>query len=479
MYEYALSHKQSEAWQYLHDDVTTEVFFGGGAGVGKTEFGCHWEIVSAIKYPGTRGIICREQHTVIMRTTYKTFVGLLNRAGYKEGREYRWVGGSTSTFFWANGSETIFQHAQFKQKDPDFNWLGGTEVSRVFIDESPEVHERAASMLSSRIRHMLVEYGLKAKMLLTGNPGEHWVKYAFVFDTNNKPVKLPEHRKVVLGTILDNPNEDFRREYKEQLQRLPDQYDIDRLLHGDWLAVRAAGSMWWIGFKTNQHVMELGYDPTLPIHCTFDFNWMPYITGLMAQVRNTNDVYHVHFFHEYCLVDPESTSMALSRKIAFDLEEGRWAGHDQGIFIYGDYSGLNRTTMATEDVENDFDQIGLELQPWMHNHSMRVDVNPSQIKARDFCCHIMRGELPLWVTFEPNMANMLRDVRNAQQDANGKLLKKKVKDPTTKIVYEEYGHCTQAAYYLLVDAFRPIFDNMKEHVRHHMLQKKYGNEETK
>lgn len=54
-----LTIKQTEALDYLEDDCTLEVLFGGGAGGGKSVLGCYWLWKCALKYPGSRYLMAR------------------------------------------------------------------------------------------------------------------------------------------------------------------------------------------------------------------------------------------------------------------------------------------------------------------------------------------------------------------------------------------------------------------------------------
>jgi phage terminase large subunit len=54
-----LNIKQTRAIDYLEDNITTELLYGGAAGGGKSILGCYWQLKRRLKYPGTRGLIGR------------------------------------------------------------------------------------------------------------------------------------------------------------------------------------------------------------------------------------------------------------------------------------------------------------------------------------------------------------------------------------------------------------------------------------
>ena len=64
---------QETAIEYLFDDTTNEVLFGGAAGGGKSFVGCSWLIILALKYPKTRYLIGRSKLDTLKKTTLNTF----------------------------------------------------------------------------------------------------------------------------------------------------------------------------------------------------------------------------------------------------------------------------------------------------------------------------------------------------------------------------------------------------------------------
>lgn len=455
-----LSQEQSDVWHLLYDDTTTEIFFGGGAGPGKSFLGCLFEITDAHAKPGSRGLIARETFEDLRKTTMLTFFEVCGMMNREEGRDYRY-NAQEHTVYWANGSITFFDHLQYRPGDPEFNRLGSREYTRVFVDEGPDCEPKAIEVLATRIRFMLGVFKTPGKMLITGNSGDHWCKYTFVLTKKNEPIELPPHRKTVLTTYQSNPDPEFRRLYGDKLDKITDPHTKARLKYGDWKSAPRTGMEFFYAFDGLKHGSKKhAYDPAKALHITLDFNSAPYMTLLVAQIHQMPlGKQEVRFLKEYCLEHPLSTTKAVCEALHRDLLSGCFSGHNAGLFYYGDASGKNKTSMATEEVRHNYDIVENILGRWMNNYSDRVvRRNPPHVKVRDFMNDIFAGKMPVEVSFDSDMHNTIRDHINLKQGADGGILKVMVTDRKTQVRYEQWGHCSQAAYYLVVGAFWEMYE---------------------
>lgn len=223
-----LTAKQTKAFGYLQDGVTTDLLFGGGAGGGKSAFGCFWQIRRRLKLPGTRGLIGRAVLKTLKETTLVTFFEVAQRQGLKAGVHFRY-NGQTNQIEFINKSVILLKDLFQYPSDPNFDELGSLEITDCFIDEANQVTEKARNIVKSRIRFKLDEYNLIPKSLFTCNPAKNWVYTDYY--RPSKDGTLPENRKFIQSLVDDNPF--ISKHYRENLLQL-DNNSKQRLLFGNW-----------------------------------------------------------------------------------------------------------------------------------------------------------------------------------------------------------------------------------------------------
>jgi phage terminase large subunit len=221
--------KQLDALQHLSNSQGAEtVLYGGSAGSGKSWFGCRWQVMRRIKYPGTRGLIGRSKLDTLKKTTLRTFFEVCAQLKMESGKHYTFNAQSNIVSFY-NGSEIILKDLFTYPSDPNFDSLGSLEITDAFIDEVAQVSHKAVSIVQSRIRFKLTEYGIRPKVLMTCNPSRGWL-----YNDYYKPWRdgnLPDHK--VFVPALPGDNYHLPESYMDTLSRLPEQ-DRRRLRDGDW-----------------------------------------------------------------------------------------------------------------------------------------------------------------------------------------------------------------------------------------------------
>jgi len=278
----ALSEKQKLALTLLEKDKdVTDLFYGGGAGSGKTFLGCEWQIMRRLLYPNTRGFMGRNTFADFKVTTFKTFMEVWDeRWKFNPWGITMKASMHDKIITFSNGSEILIKDLSYNSSDPEFNTLGGMELTDAFIDEVPEITKKAKDVVHSRIRHKLING--KPALLMTGNPTRNWVKAEFVSDEDDKPVKLDSHNYFIPALLRDNPDPVFRANYERQLLTLSI-YDRERLLYGNWSAVESIDNPWMYAFRDEFITDKIEFNRQLPYIVSLDFNIDPYCGTVWQQ----------------------------------------------------------------------------------------------------------------------------------------------------------------------------------------------------
>ena len=224
----SFTHTQEQAIEYLFDNTTTEVLFGGAAGGGKSWVGCSWLVLMCVKYSKTRYLMGRSKLDALKKTTLNTFFEVCETWGLQAGKHYNFNAGSNIITFY-NKSEIMLKDLFLYPSDRNFDSLGSLEITGAFIDEANQITEKAKNIVASRMRYKLDEYDLIPKMLMTCNPAKNWVYTQYY--RPSKDGKQKPHRKFIQSLVDDN--EYISKYYKTQLETL-DELSKQRLLFGNW-----------------------------------------------------------------------------------------------------------------------------------------------------------------------------------------------------------------------------------------------------
>jgi phage terminase large subunit len=256
-----LTVKQTKALDFLEDQVTSELYYGGAAGGGKSILGTYWILKAALKYEGSRWLMGRSELKNLKKTTLLSFFEVCRLQGLRANVHYRYQE-QQSIIYLGNGSQIIMADLFAYPSDPEFDSLGSLEVSGAFIDEAPQITALAKDIVRSRIRYNLKEYchvcgnrkkakileleddgepkrwlcgnghesgGLIPKMLMTGNPSKNWAYYQFYLAS--KDGTITRDRQFIQALVTDNKY--IPKVYIESLRRL-NKASRERLLNGNW-----------------------------------------------------------------------------------------------------------------------------------------------------------------------------------------------------------------------------------------------------
>lgn len=434
--------KQREAARIVAHNLIT--LYGGAIRGGKT----YWLILLlwsyAIKYPKSRWLILRNSYTTLQKTTLVTFQKILDDGLSNDVDNWN-QGDQTVTLL--NGSQIVFM-AESYDNDKELNRFRGLEINGAGVDEINEIQEVTFNKIIERAGSWQHSPGCPIKIIGTCNPTHNWVKAKF-YDTW-KLNTLPKGWSYVPAKITDNPH--ISKEYIESLKNLP-KYEYDSFVLGDWEVVPRTGGEFYKLFDYDNNTIENSLiDPSRPLHISFDFNVVPYMSITVWQFDKKVGIQ----IDELCVTTPNNSTPGACKQFL-----KKYGTHKGGLFFYGDPSGRARDT-RDEKGQNDFTIIQALLRE-MRATERVAKVAPPVAMRGNFINDIFSknfGGIELKV--DRRCVNTVKDYVYLKEDSDGTKLKEKVKDPKTLQTYEKYGHTSDANDYLLCYMFTGEFSTYQK-----------------
>lgn len=266
--------------------------------------------------------------------------------------------------------------------------------------------------------------------------------------------------------VVGSPDGDFG--YFDQ-QCIAD-YEKDRLTDpiyyqvyalGEWGVIRT-GSEFFGSFNVGKHTAAVQYDSNYPIHISVDNNVLPYISVSMWQYVGTDDLQQVKQIGEICADSPNNTVKRSAKLVASRLRDMKYFDK---LYLHGDAS--TRAANTIDDEKRSWLDLfiytlegeGIEVVDCVGNK------NPSVALTGEFINAIFDGGVDgLSITIGNECRNSIDDYLSVQKDANGAILKTKVKNKVTNQTYEEHGHLSDTFRYLIADVWKEqytIFSNRR------------------
>jgi|WetSurMetagenome_2_1015567.scaffolds.fasta_scaffold02897_19 phage terminase large subunit len=221
--------KQDQAYQALENKEIDTVFLGGGAGGGKSWWICESRLINALRFPGYKSFIGREELKRLMQSTYITFTKVCQ--WHKIPQKTWKLNGQYNYIEFQNGSRIDLLDLKYLPTDPLYERFGSLEYTDGAIEEAGEVHFLAYDVLKTRIgRHKNKELGIHPVMAITGNPKKNWT-YSLFYKPYRDNV-LPKSIAYIKALYTDNSY--TAEEYGKQLQQISDKATKQRLMFGNW-----------------------------------------------------------------------------------------------------------------------------------------------------------------------------------------------------------------------------------------------------
>ncbi len=267
----------------------------------------------------------------------------------------------------------------------------------------------------------------------------HWIrKILFDGEYKDQAVKL-------LCNYTDNYFID-QEDYLGKLRLIAggNQAILNAIAKGAWGMIRTGGEF-WKQFDENKHVRTVNVDKETTIHVSLDENVNPYVTQTLWQIfPETKDIKQVD---ELLCESPKNNAPKAAKEF---IEWMHKQNYKAVVFVYGDPSANKRSTVD-ENSASFYDKYISELRNAGFTVINKVRRSAPQVaNSAAFINAIYESNYEGWtITIDADCLKSIEDYILVKEDADGKMLKTKVKDNETGITYEPQGHCSDSKRYFI------------------------------
>ena len=427
--------KQIEFLETIFNGKHNFIMYGGAIRGGKTFAGLGALILLSKIYPNSKWVVVRDTLQTLKRTTIPSFFKICPSVFiYKYNQD-------TQTILFNNGSQILFLGENYAD-DKDLNRFKGLECNGFLFEEINECQQQTFYKAIERAGSHIINNMPKPLILATCNPSNNWVKET-IYD-QYKANTLPSNWFYIPSKIFDNPF--IPQEYLDSLKSMP-RYEYQVFVEGDWDLQQKSGSEFYKEFNLDNHVAAVEYNENLPIWLSIDENVHPYFSCTVWQIENKTATQ----IDELCMRNPYNTITGMCNEI-----KRRYKNHTAGMLITGDATS-NKQDVKVEKGFNLFTLIRNELEEY-RPQLRQPKSNPSVYVRGQFINTILYSNFKnIKIVIGENCKESINDWVNTKQDSDGTKFKKKVADAVSGVRYEEHGHLTDTADYLLTTVFNQEF----------------------
>ena len=436
------------------------VLYGGAIKGGKTIVGIATLILLCRLYPGSHWAIVRATMPDIERNVFDNLDKVLPSNFVKKDRRYS---NKNPRIEFLNGSKILFFPENFT-KDKDLNRWKGLDVNGFLLEEMNEIQKKSFFKAIERAGTYIIPGQDKKQpkpiILATCNPSRGYVK-ELIYDLWENGTLRPNWCYIP-ANIFDNPY--VSDEKKEQLKQLP-KYEYQVFVEGNWNINLKTGAEFLKSFELDLHLGNTAFDPDRSLHVSLDENVHPYISCTLWQIHNDNT--KICQVAEILGKSPNNTVFKAGKMLKKFLQQNKFKDI---IYLYGDRTSLKQDTKI-EKGKNFFRLFENELNDVYTIRRRLPSVNPSVSLSGAFVNEILENNFD-GLTIEINeikCKESINDYIETKENADGGILKVKIKDSETGITYEKNGHLTDTLRYFICEAFKQSYTRYQtkgiEHAR--------------
>lgn len=221
--------KQKEVCRLWNNPIVGDIVYGGSKGSGKSYLGCSLIFGDALMYPETHYFIARKKLNDLRKYTIPSIHEVFGHWGITS--SYYSFNGQDNYFSMHNGSRVYLLDAKYLPSDPMYYRFGSMQMTRGWIEEAGEFEEAAKNNLNASIGRWKNDvYNLAPKLLQSCNPAKNYLYRDYYMP--HKKGTLADWRRFVQALPQDNKK--LPVGYIDNLKRILNANEQERLLHGNW-----------------------------------------------------------------------------------------------------------------------------------------------------------------------------------------------------------------------------------------------------
>ena len=230
---------------------------------------------------------------------------------------------------------------------------------------------------------------------------------------------------------------------------------LNAIANGEWGMIRT-GSEFWKSFDETKHVKQLAIEKTT-IHVSVDENVNPYVTQTIWQILTGQK--KINQVHEILSKSPNNNAPKAAKQF---IEWLRQIDYTDVVYVYGDPSAGKRSTID-ENNASFFDKYIGVLKDNGFMVVNRVGRSAPEVAlSAAFVNSIFEVNHAGWtINISNRCFTSIEDYMIVKEDADGRMLKTKVKDKESGVTYEPQGHCSDSLRYLILQVLPDEFNQYK------------------
>lgn len=444
----------------LSNHLIRYIFLYGGSSASKTYTYVQSDITALLEHKNENVMVLRKYGVDIKDSIYSDYVKIINDWGLQQYFKCQ-----------INYIECLLtgSYVRFRGLDDSEKIKGLANFKRVVLEEISQFDEVDLKQIRKRLRGRSNQqiiglfnpidetHWLKVNLFdkenlvpqkITTNISEHYINekgnfvvYKVNYLNNYFIVGKWKDGKQIGGFVDQHTIDDFEKDKTYDFNY----YQIYAL--GNWGSLRTGGEF-YKKFKAENHVKKAIYNPSIPLHISWDDNVVPYLPCGIFQIEGMK----VKMIDEIAGISPENTVKSVCNEI-----KRKYNNHQSGMFLYGDATANKRDTKL-EQGQNFYTIIEDHLKEYKITNRVSRS-NPSVVMRGNWINNIFESNISnIEIIIGENCTKTITDFNTLKEAPDGTKLKETAKDPNTGARFQKVGHFTDLFDYLICTVFQREYE---------------------